>query len=420
MAQAATEGPYDGPAVSAIAAYRALLRIVGPAYILVAFLGRIPLAMSQLGVLVLVSSTTERYGVGGAAAGILAISNAVGSPIFGTLSDRLGQRPVVLVQSLLGAAGLAGIVVVTDPEASQGLIFAMAGLAGFVMPQVGPLARVRWRPITRDKDDQRRLVDAAFSYEGAADEASFVLGPATIGVLAIIAEPAGALLAAALLLAVFGSWFAIHPTSALVARRSTTGGNGTEPLWTGVFTVLLLAQLSIGMIFGSVQTGTTVLAEAAGQAGLAGLIHAVLGVGSVIAGLAVTGLPERVLYATRMAVAAVALLVLAAPLLLVDSLPSLIAVIGLLGFAVAPYMISNFALAGILVPVHRVSAAMTMLAGATGIGYALGAALAGRLADVHGHSAAFAVTVAAAAFAVVIALTSNRALREAVPVDQGY
>ncbi len=406
--------------MSAIAAYRALLRIVGPAYILVAFLGRIPLAMSQLGVLVLVSETTGRYGVGGAAAGILAVSNAIGSPIFGTLSDRIGQRPVVLVQSLVGAVGLAGVVLVTDPDASKALIFAMAALTGFAMPQVGPLARVRWRPITRDKDDQRRLVDAAFSYEGAADEASFVLGPAMIGVLAIIAEPAGALLAAAVLLAIFGSWFALHPTSALVGRSTVKGGGGSEPLWTWVFMVLVLAQLCIGMIFGSIQTGTTVLATAEGQAGLAGLIHAVLGIGSVIAGLAVTALPERVLYATRMAVASVGLLVLALPLFLVDSLPSLIAVIALLGFAVAPYMISNFALAGILVPVHKVSVAMTMLAGATGIGYAAGAALAGRLADLHGHTAAFAVTVSAAAFAVVIAMASNKALKQAVPVDQGY
>lgn len=407
--------------MSAIAAYRALLRIVGPAYILVAFLGRIPLAMSQLGVLVLVSETTGRYGVGGAAAGILAISNAVGSPIFGTLTDRLGQRPVVMVQSLAGAAGLAGIVAVTDPGAPQGLIFAMAGVTGFFMPQVGPLARVRWRPITRGADDQRRLVDAAFSYEGAADEASFVLGPAMIGVLAIVAEPAGALLAAAVLLAIFGSWFAVHPTSALVARRAVTGaGGGNEPLWTGVFAVLVLAQLCVGMIFGSVQTGTTVLATAEGQAGLAGLIHAVLGIGSVIAGLAIAALPERVMYATRMAVASVGLLVLSTPLLLVDSLPSLVAVIAMLGFAVAPYMISNFALAGILVPVHKVSTAMTLLAGATGIGYALGAALAGRLADVNGHTAAFAVTIAAAGLAVIIAFASNTALKEAVPVDQGY
>jgi MFS family permease len=405
--------------VSAVASYRALLRIVGPAYVLVAFLGRIPLAMSQLGVLVLVSSTTGRYGVAGAAAGVLAVANAVGSPIAGALADRIGQRPVVLVQSLVGAAGLVAIVLVTHPGASQTAILVTAGLTGLAIPQVGPLARVRWRPITRDAGDQpqerRRLVDAAFSYEGAADEASFVLGPALIGVLAVAAEPAGALVAAAVLLAVFGSWFALHPTSALVARNAITGAAGSGALWTVPLLVLVGAQMCVGAIFGSVQTGTTVLATDAGQAGAAGLIHAVLGIGSVTAGLAVTALPERILYATRMLVAAGGLLVLSAPLLLVDSLPSLIGVIALLGFAVAPYMISNFALAGILVPLHQVGTAMTLLAGATGIGYAVGASLAGRLADESGHQPAFAVTVGAAGVALVLAAAANRVLREAVP-----
>jgi MFS family permease len=403
--------------VSAIASYRALLRIVGPAYIVVAFLGRIPLAMSQLGVLVLVSTSTGRYGLGGAAAGVLAVANAIGSPLAGALADRIGQRPVVLVQSLVGAVGLAGIVLVTHQDAPTPVIFAAAAIAGFAMPQVGPLARVRWRPITRDEGDQRRLVDAAFSYEGAADEASFVLGPATIGVLALLAEPAGALLAAAVLLAIFGSWFAIHPTSALVARSSTPGGAGSGALWTVVFAVLVFAQFCIGMVFGSVQTGSTVLATAEGHAGLAGLIHATLGIGSVIAGLAITALPERILYATRMLVAALGLLVLSSPLLLVDTVPSLVGVIALLGFAVAPYMISNFALAGILVPLHRVGTAMTLLAGATGVGYAVGASIAGHLADDHGHTAAFAVTVSAAGLAVLLALTGNKALREARPVS---
>ncbi|MDX6233247.1 MAG: hypothetical protein QOH68_2251 [Nocardioidaceae bacterium] len=409
--------PYSCQAVSAIAAYRALLRIVGPAYILVAFLGRIPLAMSQLGVLVLVSSELDSYGAGGAAAGLLAVANAVGSPLAGALADRIGQRPVVLVQSLAGAAGLAAVVFVTDPHTPRAVIFAVAAITGFAMPQVGPLARVRWRPITRDEGDQRRLVDAAFSYEGAADEASFVLGPAMIGVLAIIAEPAGALLAAAVVLAVFGSWFAVHWTSELVAKRSTTGGSGSAPLWSIAFAVLVVAQLCIGTIFGSVQTGTAVLARADGHPGVTGLIHAVLGIGSVTAGLAITALPERVLYATRMLVAAVGLLVLSAPLLLVDSIASLIFVIALLGFAVAPYMISNFALAGILVPVHRVGTAMTLLAGATGIGYALGASIAGRLADEGGHTPAFAVTVGAAGVAVLLAGVANKALREARPYD---
>ena len=44
---------------------------------------------------------------------------------------------------------------------------------------------------------------------------------------------------------------------------------------------------------------------------------------------------------------------------------------------------------------------MTMLAGATGIGYALGSSVAGRLADATtSHTPAFAVTVTAAGLAL--------------------
>ena len=164
---------------------------------------------------------------------------------------------------------------------------------------------------------------------------------------------------------------------------------------TAAFVVLLAAQLLIGVVFGSIQTGTTVLATDAGQAGIAGLVHASLGVGSVIAGLAVAALPPRFGYASRVLVAAGGLALLSLPLLVTDTIPRLFVVVLVLGFVVAPYMISVFMLGERAAPVQRVGAAMTLLAGATGIGYAVGSAVAGRLADVHGHEGAFSVTVAA-------------------------
>lgn len=401
--------------MSAIASYRTLLRTVGPAYVAVAFLGRIPLAMSQLGTLILVSTQTGRYALGGAAAGALAVANALGAPFAGGLADRIGQRLVVLGQSVVGALGLLALVEATDRDLGAPTIIAVAALAGLAIPQIGPLARVRWGPIVRGSDDRGRLLDAAFSYEGAADEASFVLGPALVGVLAVIADPSGALVCAAIVLAAFGSWFALHPTAALTGNDRLPG-QARGRLFGAAFVVLVIAQMCVGMVFGGTQTGSTVLATSEGQPGLAGVIHATLGVGSVIAGLAVTGLPERVLYATRMLVSAFGLLLLSAPLLFVDSIGPLIGVIALLGFAVAPYMISNFALAGQLVADDRIGMAMTMLAGATGIGYALGSSVAGRLADaLTSHTPAFAVTVTAAGIAVVLSVAGQRLLRDARP-----
>jgi MFS family permease len=397
--------------MSPIASYRRLFSLAGPLYVAIAFVGRLPLAMAQMGTLLLVADTTGSYGLGGAAAGALAVANAVGAPVAGSLADRVGQRPVVLVQSVLGGLGLLALVALAHAQVAPWLVVTVAGLAGAAMPQIGPLARVRWRPITRDqKHHQPRLMDAAFSYEGAADEASFVLGPALLGLLVVIASPELALVIAASILLVFGCAFALHPTARLTHAHRPEAHDGAR-LVTAAFVVLLAAQLLIGVVFGSIQTGTTVLATVAGQSGIAGLVHATLGVGSVVAGLAVTALPPRVGYATRVLVAAAGLAVLSLPLLVTDTIPRLLAVVLVLGFVVAPYMISVFMLGERAAPVQRVGAAMTLLAGATGIGYAVGSAVAGRLADVHGHEGAFAVTVGAGVGALLLAVASQPLLR---------
>jgi hypothetical protein len=398
--------------MSPLVAYRQLLTIAGPGYVIVAFLGRLPLAMAQLGTLLLVSGSTGSFAAGGLAAGVVATANAIGAPIAGGLADRLGQRPVVLLQSLGAAVALTGLVLLGWAEAGPAAIILTAGLAGLTLPQVGPLARVRWRPMTRSAgDDQPRLVTVAFSYEGAADEASFVLGPALVGALAVLVSPGGAVLTAAALLAVFGCGFALHPTANLTRpdRFSAAGVRGR--LFVAGVAFLVAAQFLIGVIFGGTQTGTTVLATAAGSPGMAGLLQALLGVGSVIAGLSVAALPERFGLESRLIAFAGALLLLSAPLLLVDSLGALVPVIIAVGFAVAPYMITVFTLAERTVPVGRVGAALTLLAGATGIGYAVGAAVAGRLADLGGHRPAYAVTVVAAGLAVASAVAARRRMK---------
>ncbi|WP_454049561.1 MFS transporter [Cellulomonas sp. Marseille-Q8402] len=402
--------------MSALSAYARLFRLAGPAYVVVAFLGRLPMAMAQLGALLLVSTATGTYGLGGLAAGTLAVANAVGAPVAGGLADRFGQRPVVLVQSLAGALSLTALTLLADGGASGAVLVAVAGVTGLALPQVGPLARVRWRPITAGGGtsgaEQRRLVDAAFSYEGAVDEASFAIGPALVGVVAVALSPAGALLTAAVLLAVFGTAFALHPT----ARRTATGPHVRPAgrLLTPAFAVLVVAQAAVGVLFGSVQTGTTVLATQAGQPGLAGLVHAVLGVGSAAAGIGTAFIPARVGHQRRVLVAAAAMVALSWPLLLVGSLPSLTAAVAVLGFAIAPYMIGVFSLGERVVPAGRTGAAMTALASATGVGYALGSSVAGRLADVSGHRAAFAVTVTATVVALALAATQQRRLTRAL------
>ena len=402
--------------MSPLATYRRLFSLAGPLYVLVAFVGRLPLAMSQMGTLLLVAGTTGSYALGGGAAGALAVANAAGAPVAGALADRVGQRPVVLVQSLAGGVGLLVLVALATRGATPAAVLTAAALAGAAMPQIGPLARVRWRPMTRHQGEhQPRMMETAFSYEGAADEASFVLGPALIGVVAVVASPALAVTLAALILLGFGTAFALHHTAALAhAHRHT--GPVTGRILTPAFALLLVAQLLMGMVFGSIQTGTTALTTAAGQAGLAGLVHATLGVGSVLAGLAVAALPPTVRFPTRVLVAASGLAVLSTPLLLTDTVARLFLVVLVLGVVIAPYMISVFVLGERAVPPARVGTAMTLLASVTGVGYALGSSVAGRLADVQGPHGAFTVTVAVAVTAAVVAALAQPLWRRVGPV----
>lgn len=401
---------------SLLGRYRRLFALTGPTYILIAFLGRIPMAMSQLGALLLVSEVTGSYGAGGATAGALAVANGIGAPIAGNLTDRFGQRPVVAVQSLSSAAGMVALLVLTERyDGGPWWHFMIAAaVAGVFCPQVGPLARVRWRPIARANGQaDRATIDAAFSYEGAADEASFVLGPALVGGIVALAHPGAALLTAAALLTVFGTWFALHPTASAVAPNGPNTASVTARLITPALIVVAAVQFSVGMVFGSVQTGTTVLATDAGEAGLAGLLHALLGVGSVLAGLAVAALPERFSYENRLRIFTALMMVLALPLLAVNSLGSLAIALVVLGVAIAPSMITTFTITERVTAVRRIGAAMTVLAATTVLGYAAGSSLAGQLADWGGHTPAYAVTVGATVLASAISLFSRPLLARA-------
>lgn len=401
--------------MSPVASYRRLFALTGPTYVVVAFLGRLPLAMSQLGAMLLVSGVTGSYGAGGATAGALALANAVGAPVAGALTDRIGQRPVLLVQSVVGSVGLLGLVLLANSY-EQGSawwpLLIVAAVAGAFTPQVGTMARVRWRPISRRAGVERRdVVDAAFSYEGAADEASFVLGPALVGLVSALVNPGAAIVAAGLLLAAFGTWFALHPTAGLVGRHPVPASHAASRLLTPAILVLAAVQLSVGIIFGSVQAATSVLATDAGEPGLTGLFHALLGVGSVVAGLAVVAVPDTYAYESRLRVFTMLLAVLTLPLLAVHSLGTLALALLFLGLAIAPTMITTFTLAERITPVRRLGAAMTILAATTGLGYAVGSSIAGRLADWGGHQPAFVVPVVAASLAMVLALAGARILR---------
>lgn len=388
--------------------YRDTLSLLGPALPVVSFLGRLPTAMCQLGSLLLVAETSGSLATAGLAGGALAAGQTVAGPVIGRLTDRHGQRGVVLVASLANAVAVAALVLAALAHVPTAWLMVLAALAGASVPQVGPLARTRSVALARRSGADDRLVGAVLSFEGTLDEVSFVLGPAFVGLAAALAHPAAALLLAALLLVVFGTAFALHPTARDTAPEvsaATRSGAAERTRLPGSAYALRGTMVLQGAMFGASQAGITALTEELGAPAQAGLVYAAMGVMSAAVGLSMAAVPARIGLVTRWRAATVALVVLSVPLLFVGSLGALYAVVVVLGAAYAPHLITVFGLTERCVPATRLAESMAFLTSGIVAGQALALALSGRLAEGHGAPAAFAVAVGAAVACALLSWT---------------
>ena len=388
------------------------------------FLARMPQTMAPMGVLLLVSATQNSLGAAGLASASLAIGQAVGSPLIGRLTDRHGQRAVVLSAALLNAALLVVLTLITVNGAALWLSAAAALAAGLTIPPIGPLSRTRWTHLVRRHERPSAATATAFSLEGGLDELGFVVGPALVGLLGAVMGVEVMLPFAAALGGVAGAAFALHhtaptgpmdhvhptdPTARTSARRAL------DPLLLG----LLAAMVLQGMIFSSVQTGATALAGEAGHPGLAGVLYATMGVTAALAGLGTVALPRRFGLPAQLRTTTAGMLLLSLPLVpLANSMGTLASILPILGVAVGPYMITVFSLAERVVPAGRLATAMGVLNSGVVVGYAVGSSLSGQLSDMHGATAAFSITASAALVACLLALTTaGRYTRRENPVS---
>lgn len=390
-----------------------LPQLAGRSFIPLGLFARLPLAMLAMGTLTLVTSVTGSFAAGGAAAGAVGIGSALGAPVLGALADRRGQRPVLLLSALLNTLAVLALVFIANTTSEAGdfppAVLVAAFAAGATCPQVGPLARVRWMALTASaagpsapSGGAARELDTALSYESTADELTFVLGPALVGILASLVAPWLPLALAAAMTITLVPAFAVHPTHGAVpatgrpVRRKGTGRAQPVKLpW--VVALPVLAMVCMGTFFGSTQAALS--AFSAGLAGteIAGLLYAVMGLSSAVAAFSVAYWPRRAGLALRWVLCAALMAGLAVLLLVPASLPMMAAVLLVLGLPVGPVMVTVFAVGGQVAPAGRLGTVMTALASGIVAGTAIGSSIGGQLAQLHGPAAAFLVPVCAAA-----------------------
>ncbi|MFG2596917.1 MFS transporter [Streptomyces sp. NPDC048462] len=395
--------------MSAVPAPRTVTRIAGPALPAISFAARLPAAICPTATLLML---TELNGIGTAAvaAGALWTGQAVGGPFLGRYADRRGHRPVILAASVANAVAIAAFVASALAAMPLAVEAALAAVVGLTVPQIGPLSRTRWVVLTEpaageNTSGRAELTRRALSFDTAVDEVSFMAGPALGGVMVVLIHPVAGLVLAGVLIAVFGTLFALHPTAPRgTPAKDAAGARLLLPALLALFTMALLQ----GMILGSANAGTSALAAHLGDTGTAGFVWGAMAVTSSLAGLLMTMRPSslELTLQLRLAVAAQALLLPA--LLGVGSFLGATAALAAIGCAVAPHLIVLFTLAERVAPMERMGEAMALLGSGLILGQGVAALAAGQWAQRSGHHSAFLLTCLCGAAALVVALACVR------------
>ena len=397
--------------------YRDVLSVPGAARFTAAgALGRLPMSMLGIGIVLLVESTTGSYAAAGTVAGAFGLTQAFASPLVARSIDRFGQHRVMPTAIAVHVTGLLLLLLGAELDAPRWIVLGAAVIAGAPIGSLGSLTRARWSFVLTGHEREPALLHTAYSVESILDEVVFITGPLLVTLLATRFSPAFGLIAAMLAVTVGGTL--------LVLQR------GTEPIPSGIrqrsgsgvlrapgMIILVLGMGCTGGIFGSVEVIVVAFADRRGALASAGSVLAAFALGSLLAGLVYGGIQWKLPAGRRFLVAVLVLAVGVSPLPFVRNLPELAAVVFLAGFAISPMVISGMGVVQELVAPARLTEGITWVSSSIGIGISAGSALAGTAVDAIGPRHAFVVPVAAGALAAVIVLVGARWLRPERPIE---
>ncbi|MFD9595037.1 MFS transporter [Kitasatospora sp. NPDC059973] len=396
-----------------LSSYRQIFAAPGTlAFSTTGFVSRLPISMTGIGIVTMLSQLRGSYGVAGLVSATLAVSAAVLGPQVSRLVDRHGQRRIVLPATAVTVLAAVGLLLCARLEAPDWTLFLFAAGMG-VMPSTGAMVRARWAHLYRD--DAPKL-HTAYSFEAVVDEICFIVGPIlSIGLATAVFPEAGVLLAGLFLMVgvvLFAGQRSTEPPVHPAARHA-----GSSVIRNRGLQVLILTFVATGAIFGSVEVVTVAFSEAQGHKSVASVILALWAFGSCLAGVVFGTLRLKGSMPARffggvlfMAVSMVPLLLAAESVRGVGGLIAVGAALLVAGIAISPTLITAMALVERLVPASQLTEGMTWTTTGLALGVALGSSAGGWVVDASGAAAGYWVPVTAGVFGVLTALVGLRRL----------
>jgi MFS family permease len=384
---------------SGLVRYREAMRTPGAlAFAIPGVVGRMPMAMLSLALVILLTAVTGSYGIAGVVSATAALLYAAATPVAARLADRYGQARVLRPQVIVFAGATAALAACAAGRAPVWALAVTAGLSRATMPSLGPMVRSRWSELLAGT----ALLDAAFSLEGIADELIFISGPVLVVALAACLAPvAGVLVTAAL---------SVAGVAGLTAQRRSepppapvTRSHGPALRSPGL-RVLVAMTVCLGALFVAVDLSTIAFAAHHGDKAAAGPLLGLYGLGSAIAGVWYGSRRWKSSHASRLIAALAVTVAGVAPLAFMPGIWPMAAAITAAGLGISATLASSYRAAEMAVPAGQRTEAMSWLTTAAATGTALGAPLAGHLIDTHGAPAGYLFSLAAGLAAVAITL----------------
>ncbi|MEV6859605.1 MFS transporter [Streptosporangium subroseum] len=391
--------------------YRGLFSAPGvKGFVVAGFVGRMPMSMLGIGVILLIQNLTGSYALAGAVAATFNVSFAVAGPVSARLVDRFGQARVIVPLVLMHGAALTAMMLCARFGTPRWVLFATGVAAGATAISLGSLVRARWSHLLTGSPK----LHAAFSFESVADEVIFVTGPALVTVLATLINPyAGLIVALTCTIAGTLAFALQRGTQPPVRHGERRSGS---PITIPGVALLSGSFLAMGAVFGSVDLITVAFADEHGAKPVAGLLLGAFAGGSLVSGLWYGARQWKVSLRLRFVRALAVFALGLAPIALIGDLRVMAAALFLAGLAISPTIITGYTLIEQLVPARLLTEGMAWISTSVGFGVALGAWAGGRLTDSFGASNAYGFSFVCALLAVAIGIGGSAWLR--TPVAQ--